>query len=372
MENKNLLLFLVLSFPFWWSCSSSHEEQPSLRQYELMEIVDRVSSDEIFSMVNVLIPETSDKSMLNSIRRIAANDSAYFILDIKGNILAFDREGKFVRKIGGFGNGPGEYTSPRDLDIDPQTGNVAVLDNNSRILLYSASDGSFSNEIKLESSAREIEMKKDVIIILRPSCPNGIPTKKEVIIIDRMTGKESGYLPALDDCTTLGINNTELSSGNSQTFITRKFDNKIYSVTDSVFPLFEIFSDKFVNSIDANGAELIKFLQSCVTDNKIFTISNFIANDSLMFFSTNIGYGLGHISDRTLKQTRSIKSSEHDITMSSCFPIAGRSDEIIFLVNPEAVNNAAQRNPDNATLIELINNLSDDSNPILFHYKLRL
>lgn len=371
MYDKSLLLIVLFSISFLWSCSSGQDEQPSLRQYELADIENRVYSDEFFDIVNTVIPETSDESALNHIRKVAANDSMYFILDIRGNIMAFNRNGKFVRRIGNLGNGPGEYSNPRDIDLDPLTGNISVLDNINRILLYNTSDGRFSEEIKLKLSAREIEMKKDAIIILRPSCSNGKPVEKEVIILNRATGDESGFLSALDDCTSLGINVSEITSSDNRTFITRKFDNRIYSVTDSVVPIFEINSGSFVNSMGANGADLVGFLQSCLIDNKIFSIGNFMANDSLIFFSTNIGYGLGHLADQTLKQAKSIKSSEYDITLSNCFNVAGRTDEVIFTITPDFILNTLERNPDNTALKDLAESLSVDSNPVMIHYKLR-
>lgn len=371
MNDKSFLLVLLISILFLWSCSSHHEEQSPLHQYGLSDIENRVYSDEIFDIVNTIVPEISDGSALNSIRRIAANDSIYFILDVKGNILAFNGKGGFIRKIGDFGNGPGEYSNPRDIDIDPLTGNIAVLDNGNRILMYSASDGLFSKEIKLGLSAREIEMRKDAIIILQPSCSNGKPVEKEVIILNRETGKESGYIPAFDNCSSLGINISDMSSNDTRTFVTRKFDNRIYSVTDTVVPMFEIISDSFVNSIDADGSELMGFLQDCVTNNKVFSIGNFIANDSLLFFKTNIGYGLGHITAKTLKQTKSIKSSEYDITLSNCFTIAGRPNEVIFTVNPEFILKNLEHAPDNIPLKTMAKSINEDSNPILLHYRLR-
>jgi len=371
MNGKSFLLVSLITILFLWSCSSHHEEQPPLRKYELADIENKVYSDEIFDIVNTIVPEASDSAALNIIRGIAAIDSIYFILDVKGNIFAFNVNGGFIRKIGDFGNGPGEYSNPRDIDIDPLTGNLAVLDNSNRILLFDTSDGLFSEEIKLGFSAREIEMKKDVIIILRPPCPNGTPTEEEVIILNRETGKESGYLSAFDNCTSLGINISEMSSNESRTFITRKFDNRIYSVTDSIIPMFEIMSNSFVNSFDANKSDLMEFLQNCITNNKVFSIGNFIANDSLLFFKTNIGYGFGHVADKNLKQTKSIKSSEYDITLSNCFIIAGRSNELMFTINPDFILKSLEHNPDNIPLKAMAKSINEDSNLVLLHYKLR-
>jgi len=55
---------------------------------------------------------------------------------IKG-LYAFNKEGKFIRKYGNRGNGPGEYLSIKDFTIDTENEIVYLMDDDAtQILLY--------------------------------------------------------------------------------------------------------------------------------------------------------------------------------------------------------------------------------------------
>ena len=66
-------------------------------------------------------------------------------------IVQFDRNGKFVRKIGSRGKGPGEYWYGMNFTVDDLTGNVYVLDHGI-VKVYSPS-GIFLRDILLKGYA---------------------------------------------------------------------------------------------------------------------------------------------------------------------------------------------------------------------------
>jgi hypothetical protein len=64
------------------------------------------------------------------------NNAIYFTSKDIG-ILAFDSEGKFARKIGSIGRGPGEYLYCNNFSVAEQTATVYVLDKGNIIKVYS-------------------------------------------------------------------------------------------------------------------------------------------------------------------------------------------------------------------------------------------
>lgn len=68
------------------------------------------------------------------------------------DFFLFDKQGKFVRKIGNKGNGPGEYVSPDDITVDKVNKKIYILDSNQRVLKYS-STGAYENSFRLENDA---------------------------------------------------------------------------------------------------------------------------------------------------------------------------------------------------------------------------
>ena len=64
-------------------------------------------------------------------------DLSLYILDGTG-IRQYDRQGRFVRQIGGRGQGPGEYGSIQGIEVLPD-GRLAIWDiGHRRIIVYSA------------------------------------------------------------------------------------------------------------------------------------------------------------------------------------------------------------------------------------------
>ncbi len=85
-------------------------------------------------------------------------NSIYFSVTYSG-IFEFNRDGKFIRKIGSIGRGPGEYTFYSDFTIDNNKGIVYVLDNVNRkspIKVYSRT-GYFLKSISVPEYCENIQ-----------------------------------------------------------------------------------------------------------------------------------------------------------------------------------------------------------------------
>lgn len=91
---------------------------------------------------------TRDYEFISVYGLTAGPDGSIFVVDrgtpgpsVGAVVRKFDANGKFVRNFGRSGQGPGEYTTPVDVDLH-RDGRVLVLDpRNGRINVY-APDGS--------------------------------------------------------------------------------------------------------------------------------------------------------------------------------------------------------------------------------------
>lgn len=102
-------------------------------EYPLDSIVDRME----------IIPlETSNKCLIENIVSFAESNNYYYILSGKNQALyKFDKTGKFISKIGNKGQGPGEYVSIDQIEVNNTLGIVYVLDYlGQSILLYDLDD----------------------------------------------------------------------------------------------------------------------------------------------------------------------------------------------------------------------------------------
>jgi len=71
-------------------------------------------------------------------------DGNIYVLD-RGNhrLQVFDKDGKYLRTIGKKGQGPGEFNSPRSLQLDNETGNIFVADYMSMTIIIFGKEGKY-------------------------------------------------------------------------------------------------------------------------------------------------------------------------------------------------------------------------------------
>jgi hypothetical protein len=81
---------------------------------------DKVSIFDIFEKVEIVPLETTDSSLIKSIRKLIWHNDRCYILDYNSVILVFDTMGKFKFKIDNRGQGPNQYTYISDFDIDEE------------------------------------------------------------------------------------------------------------------------------------------------------------------------------------------------------------------------------------------------------------
>jgi hypothetical protein len=151
MKIKYSFFLLIISI----SCKPGHDEIYKFdprnlveNEIKLSEIADEISYiplDNIYP----LGPIHSNFTFLEN--------SIYFSVTYTG-ILEFSRNGKFIRKIGKIGRGPGEYTSYIHFSVDEEKGLIYVLDIHSKsspIKVYSGA-GYFQKGISLSESENSI------------------------------------------------------------------------------------------------------------------------------------------------------------------------------------------------------------------------
>jgi len=93
--------------------------------------------------------DIDENYMYKYVRDIAvdSNNNIYLLDSHLKNIFKYDYNGKFIHAVGNFGQGPGEYMSPRGIFVDDRN-NLYVNDNGRAIIKFS-SNGLFKSRIKL-------------------------------------------------------------------------------------------------------------------------------------------------------------------------------------------------------------------------------
>ena len=110
------------------------------------------SLDDVFERVEVVPLETTDSSLVVYPLEMKEYKDILYLFDIHtGNLLSFNAQGKFIRKIGGKGHGPGEYTHLASISIDEKNGILRLLEPWGSCLNYTL-EGKFIEKIIFPSS----------------------------------------------------------------------------------------------------------------------------------------------------------------------------------------------------------------------------
>lgn len=123
---KNSILFYSIIAVLLLCC----QEKPNEKSI-IVDISNRkpIPSDTLFSSARIIPLESRDSIMISLADKIIVYQGKIFILDIRQNIVVvFDKEGKFLFKIDHQGRGPEEYNLLYDININPYTQTLELLD----------------------------------------------------------------------------------------------------------------------------------------------------------------------------------------------------------------------------------------------------
>ena len=134
MNRISLLLLLVIAL---CACKSSpHHEITDIT--DIVVDVNKVDESIDFSpfvenQVEAVKLETNDSCLIADISQIAYSNGVIYIADkVSQSIYAFNKSGKFIKKIGAVGNGPGEYTHMGRFQVDKD--HIYIMDDSTRKL----------------------------------------------------------------------------------------------------------------------------------------------------------------------------------------------------------------------------------------------
>ena len=91
-----------------------------------------------FKNAQSIILETNKDCLIGFINDFQVFDNCIYVLDIlyANSLYVFDMNGRFLRKIGSTGNGPGEYIRVEDFTLDIENQFIYLLDYGRRIHKY--------------------------------------------------------------------------------------------------------------------------------------------------------------------------------------------------------------------------------------------
>ncbi len=155
-RTKLYVLFFLLC-----SCGGHRIQQSEYIVIDLSEppLANPIKASDLIESCRYIPLETTNESIIEDIQKLIPVQDGFFILDRHQQLMYFDADGRFIRRIAVKGRGPGEYVNLLDVDLSEQDEILYLHDNSNQILLYS-----FENEF-----LRSIRLKKFVTSVMKTS-----------------------------------------------------------------------------------------------------------------------------------------------------------------------------------------------------------
>lgn len=182
------------------------------KEFRLSEIVDGVEYVKLETKPECLLSNAVFLVGKNYIMVVQSHNPA--------QIFLFDRTGRYLRKIGGEGKGPQEYTSLSSVAMDPEETYILANDYQRDILLKYDFQGnviqSYNYKEKLEGDVADFVIKNSNEIVFRLDYP--LQEKKNFYLIRKMN-RELNQVDSLYPVTTTSIQGNGWSWGTSDLFL---------------------------------------------------------------------------------------------------------------------------------------------------------
>ncbi|WP_270721994.1 6-bladed beta-propeller [Bacteroides hominis] len=411
--NKNIVLLFCALF-FLGACtsrpsSSISVEDDTLSAEETFKDIDLANNlkdcgkplllSDIVKDVEYVKLETQDNILVGSINQLKRTEKFVFIYSWHQNhVMMFDTSGKFIRKIGRVGQGPGEIANIHCFTVSDSLVFIYPFGHNGSLIGYDMRDNRFVRRISLKRPAfhsNMIDVMGDCLVYYPGTVPNG--NERIFITACVVNGKgetlmeQIPYLPVGGDKSEMNLSSDASWIYQGRSNVYSQINDTIYGITcDSIYPRYHLSLGKYglpLGRYDVKDLGLKDFIMmQSVCENKECLLFKFSYNKKMWF-------------SRYDKKTEKIDSWEqtplkgigwmaiespgitNDIDGSQSFDgirYAGENS-FYFAITPDNLDQVRRNVTEakvkfpakQAELLKLLDEMGEDDNPIIAIYKLK-
>jgi len=247
---KNIALLIILLL---LSDCVSPKKRDEIKKHPVYQVdlsdIKKEFKWETSGRINKVIQlETKPVSVIGSLNKGVIEKDQILILDKSDNLFSFSTGGKFLRKIGSKGRGPGEYREMNDFMV---INNIIYCLDYEKIHLYDFSTGNYISTIDLDESifnTSKFLIYDSINFYLWDSNPYGAIPNSSGYRLQRI--KEGKVASECFKFEHWGIEGIRFGKRPDQSYnlYPDQGENKIYNLTkDSISVSFELdFKDKFL------------------------------------------------------------------------------------------------------------------------------
>ena len=413
MKLDYIALFLVLFFLAACGSKSSSPDMvddnalPTEETFKEIDLANNLKDcgkplllSDIVKDVEYVKLEMQDNILVGDIKQLKRTEKFVFIYSRnQRHVMMFDTSGKFIRKIGHVGQGPGEIANIHCFTVSDSLVFIYPFSRNGSLTVYDMRDNSFVKEFSLKWPvffSWTIDVMGDCLVYY-PGTVYLPDNSKTFISACVANGKgetlmeQIPYLPAGGDKSEMNLSSDASWIYQGRSNVYSQINDTIYGITcDSIYPRYHLSLGKYglpLGRYDVKDLGLKDFIMmQSVCENKECLLFKFSYNKKMWF-------------SRYDKKTEKIDSWEqtplkgigwmaiespgitNDIDGSQSFDGIRYTGEnsFYFAITPDNLDqvrrNVAEAKvkfPEKqAELLKLLDEMGEDDNPIIAFYKLK-
>jgi len=324
---------------------------------------------------------------INKVNKVEYYKEEYFVLDKgKSNVLVFNLDGEFVRKIGKRGNGPGEYKNVSDFIINKAQNTIILLSSNNLGYFVYSTNGDFMKKKRFSDFyPKRIGLINDETYVFYTGYASDY--NKDLIYTNldgKIVAKKFDY-PEDIDKMAFDFSGGVKSVGN-KTFYTQVASSKIYELDKGLNAHLK-YQVKFKNKTwsEAEKFELFKFSRELRKMDLTYLGTSYFENESIFLFDyTDKNREKKGFFNFKKKNLYTSDSFNNDGILRLFHNVVGTSEDNVFLsvFNPQYYNPIKKKYKGFEEGVEKISkefhkilsgsDKKDESNQYLLIYKLNL
>ena len=371
---------IMLSFT---CCTSSHTKplnsQKGVLKCEVVELNDPLEIDQvnIIDTVRFLKLEDKENALFGHITKLRVYQDRIFILDKRYAlaVLIYDREGKHIKTLNSKGRGPGEYLYLSNMEIDYQNKHVIILDNFLSKIIFFDFDGNFVKEIISQAGAEKAACLKNNFTVHAKFADDYWKDRSkndriQIIITDK-NGEIIKKQFHHEESADLHIQLQDVIRGLPDTTVNYApvLQDTIYSVWEDG-TLHAKYALNYKNKVNENFKISGKHgdLMREIIKGKNAYLGFHIETERYLYCKLGIGWKCNPVFYSKKSKKAIVISRERGNTQDLFEPLAGEGDCFYGMILPSQIKKIGYSN----AVIDKHNlDVNEDSNPLLFYYKLR-
>jgi len=396
MKKYKLIIICAIaaSIPFI-CCKEVRKDSQSLlcrSDNEMLELeiqLDRNSLpfDSLMDFVSLVKLETTENNLVGSVSQILFARNKIVVVDsyVSKTITVYDKSGKFLNRIGTLGQGPGEYSYLGHVTLTPDKSMVVVVDMGSGYLKYFGLDGNFIKSKKTPFWFSSCEFITDEIIAGNYDGGNTLYGEnnsqyKPQLIITNLQGNvfHSGFKSYYNKKFTMSTM-MPLRKFEDEVFYSPPFSDTIYHLTQKgIYPKYHLNMSR-TKPLIINADMTNESYNEYTENNPMFNGDIIELKDASVFhfFECYSNWFRFAIYSKKLNKVFSCTGTLKNPFFYLFTAPKARYKDNMLVVDASSANILMSKNTfyklgEKKVIDDLFCDLTEDSNPVLFFYKVKI